>query len=505
MTPIIENMLQEAIQLSNSGNHDESLKLLRECLKCSDNSWIKLNIANVLVKSGKDNEAAKYLEEVIQAKDSDVRTLLGVNHLGLVIFRFDLAVLACERAYSLAPTSPDVMAALIRAKNESRKRDAMGDLCDKFILQLPNHSWGYIQRANYQLSKGDFDSSYKSFEQAIKIDAKESYAFSGIIKTKKFKEFPDTLIKKMDYAISASTEPEDKARIYFAKAKILNDVGQYEEAWSFAEKANDLKAKLAPFSSVTHRKYIQQIKSYFQSDNKSVSQNPDEHIWIVGMPRSGTTLIEQILSGDKSLYPGGETPAIDAALYSRFRGSSYLESSFTEEQLNSISRSYSTFFRRFSNFRGKRVIDKVPFNYFHIGLFKKLFPKGKVINFVRNKYDVSTSIFFENFSLLQNYTHRIEDTFTVYDSYQELMSFWSELYPDSVLNINYDDFVTNHEESKQKIVEFTGIKNLSEVGYQQSDNLIETPSVWQARQKLYAHAIERWKRYPQMVKIVESL
>ncbi len=495
--------LNKAIQESNNGRQDSAIELLLQCKKTQlDLDYVNLNLANCYIKKNDDERAAKYFKEILTNNPQDEQTLLHVNKLALAIFRFDIALQACEIAEKIAPSSANVLAALIQAKKEARKRTGIKNLCKRIMSLFPQNSWSYSQLGYNCLTNGKFNSAQKAFKKAISLDPNSSFVYAGLVKATKFKQIPKSLIEKMDQAIDENQEGEAKARLYLAKAKIFNDCGDFENAWKEAEKGKNIKAKLSAFQPEKFNRHVQKIMDYYSAENNyELSDNSGSHICIVGMPRSGTTLIEQILSTYLDFYPGGETPALDNAFFHQFNGKSYLEQEhpLKSEQLNVLAKEYESFFKRFSNFSGSRIIDKIPMNFLHVGIYLQMFPNAKVINFHRDKYDVSTSIFFENFNLRQNFTHNIADIFNVYESYKELMVFWQKKYPNSFLTVEYSKFVTQHSKVKKQILNFVGITTSSEVDYKSSRNAIETPSVWQARQPIYQSSVNRWKRYPQMV------
>ena len=490
------------------GNQAGAIKLLLRCEKTQKKSdWISLNLANCYVKNNQDNLAVKYLQKILSGKTKDVKILLNLNKLAIRIYRFDLAVTSCEMAEKIEPTSLDVLAALIQAKKEARKRTGIKKLCKRMITLLPSNPWAYTQLASNYLTNGKFTKAEKAYKKAISCDPNYSFSYSGLVKSVKFKKKPKNLIKQLNLAIIRNKDPEAKARLYLSKAKIYNDCGKYSKAWKMAEKGKQLKITIAPFDINDFNQHIDKIIAFYSDKKESfTANNTSTPVCIIGMPRSGTTLIEQILSTSPEFYPGGETPALDNAFFQQFKGDSYLNNGNTadERQLNDMAKNYESFFKNFDNYSGSRIIDKIPMHFLHIGIYFQMFPNAKFINFERDKYDVATSILFENFSLKYNYTHKILDILQIYDGYKKLMSFWESCYPDSILTVKYNDFVQYHGKTKQKILNYVGVDKSIEQDYKSARNAIETPSVWQARQPIYKSSVDRWKRYPQMVDIVNS-
>ncbi len=501
-----EGTLNKAIQLSNMGNQTEAIELLLLCEKMQrDNDWVSLNLANCFIKNNQDDLATKYFKKILRGQTSDVQLLLNLNKLAIRIYRFDLAVKACEFAEKLEPKSLDVLAALIQAKKEARKRSGINRLCKRMISLRANHPWAYTQLAGNYLTNGKFVQAEKCYQKALSCDPNYSYTYSGLVKSVKFNKQPKKLISQIETAISNNQDPEAKARLYLSQAKILNDCEEYKKAWQLAQKGKKIKDSVAPFDIKNFQKHLEKLQTHYSNmNNIAISENKSAPVCIVGMPRSGTTLVEQILSTYPEFYPGGETPALDYALFRQFKGASYLSDDkvISVNQLNSMADDYESFFKRFSNFSGSRIIDKVPMNFLHMGFYMQIFPHAKFINFERDKYDVSTSILFENFSMMHNYTHKISDIFQMYDGYKELINFWESSYLQNILTIKYNDFVLHHKEVKQKVVDFVGVSQLANEDYKGAKNAIETPSVWQARQPIYKSSVNRWKKYPQMVDIV---
>ena len=506
MIKSFEDNINQAIIQSNIGNQAGAIKLLLDCEKIQKgNDWVNLNLANCYVKDNQDDLAKEYLQKILSGQKADAKTLLNLNKLAIRIYRFDLAVLACEKAEKLEPNSLDVLAALIQAKKEARKRAGINKLCKRMISLLPGNPWAYSQLASNYLTNGKFNKAEKSYKKALTCDSNYSFTYSGLVKSIKFKNKPKKLIKQLDIAIANNQDPEAIARLCLSKAKILNDCGKYRKAWDMAEKGKSIKAEIVPFDVNNFNKHIDQMMNvYSKKEVKLATDNKSKPVCIVGMPRSGTTLIEQILSTYPEFYPGGETPALDNAFFQQFKGGSYLNHSKTisKQQLNAMAKDYESFFKRFSNYSGNRIIDKIPMHFMHIGIYMQMFPNAKFINFERDKYDVATSILFENFSLKYNYTHKVTDILQIVDSYKKLMSFWEEIFPHSILTVKYNDFVLSHEATKQNILNFVGVDKSTKEDYKGAKNAIETPSVWQARQPIYKSSVNRWKRYPQMVEIV---
>lgn len=494
--------LNNAIGLINAGRFGEALVILKALEKKSkQDNWIKINLANCHIHLNDFDSAAQELKKVLLSENRNDEFLLYVSKLFLTISLFKHSIQAAKRAVNINNKSLPNIAQLIRACYEGREIETAKRAVNHFLGVDPKNKWAINFKALIASGNGDFQTAEQLYRNLYEQDPTDIMALAGYVKSKKFTEKNKPLFELIEASKRRVSDTSTLARIHLSKAKILNDIESYEEAWEEAIKGNKMMAETNPFNKATYQEYIQSVLSKFDSESlKITSSNNSEHVLIIGMPRSGTTLVEQVLTQVEKYYPGGEVPAIDYALFQTFKGQDYLKgiNNLEKNDLNKLAESYEQYFRQFANFNGKLIIDKVPSNYLHIGLFKKLFPKSKIINLQRNKFDIIASMMFTEFGQMLNYTNDIESINFVYEQYEMLMSYWQECFPEDILNIHYDEFIINNEEARSELCQFLSIPELSNK-YENSSNAVETPSVWQVRQGLYTNAINRWKRYPKLV------
>ncbi len=503
------NDINHAIALNNAGRFQEARVILESLdKKNKKDNWVKINLANCNIHLNDFEKAGMLLKAVLQTESKNDEYLLFASKLFLNISMFKHSIQAAKKAVNLNNKKLANVAQLVRASYEGRDISTAERGVDYFLKLEPNNQWALNFKALLCSGLGNFQQAQDIYRKMYEDDNSNIMALSGYVKAKKFSGGDPSLLELIEDSINKiNSDPDTLARIYLSKAKVLNDAGQYQEAWEAAEKGKALKDSLFPFSKSSYENYIQQLFSAFQPESfKTVSKNQSEHLLIVGMPRSGTTLVEQILTQFPHYYPGGEVPAIDHALFRFFKGGDYLKqiNNLTSKELTTIAGYYEDYFKQFANFSGKLIIDKVPSNYLHIGLFKKLFPKIKVINLVRSKFDVMASMMFTEFGQMLNYTNNIQNIDFVYEQYRRLMAYWEEQFASDIYSVGYDEFIVNNELQRQQLSEFLALPRIEDK-YQESSNVVETPSVWQVRQGLYTDAIDRWKRYPQLVKYVNSL
>jgi len=211
------------------------------------------------------------------------------------------------------------------------------------------------------------------------------------------------------------------------------------------------------------------------------------------MPRSGTSLIEQIVSTHSNVYGAGELTILPKIMHK----SIWDKHTNPEELLTFIREEYLS---KISEFKVNQefVVDKMPFNFFYIGFILKSIPEAKIIHIHRNPMAVCWSNFKANFfdNVGMNYAHKLETIGEFYLIYNEIMKFWIETYPNSLINIDYDKFVIDYETSSKNIIADIGLNWENEIlKFYENDRVVETNSLLQVRSKVYQDSSKKWKKY----------
>lgn len=497
-----DNRISKAIKLTQSGNFKSAKDAFIALNNEKSDPWLMVNIANCCIFLNQTKEAEGWLDKASNAPDISAEHLLITSKLYTNLFIFKKAVQAAKKACQKSPKNLEYYYEVITTTHQARDYDSSLEYCEKVLELTPGDPWALAFKGRILSSKGDFTNAENYFIKAIKKAPQYSYPYSGLTKGKKFSSEDSEILALVNKGLTLPLPENDKARLLFSKAKILNDIEEYEEAWNMAAEANKLKKQSSEFDPTQYKNFIDRILKTYEVAGKITSGSEAQHILVVGMPRSGTTLIEQIISQDSKIYPGGETPAIDDALYRELNTNDYLSkvNTATPNDFAAIATAYEQHFKNLHGFYGDRILDKVPSNYLHIGVFKQIFPNLKIINLKRNKFDVATSIYFENFSQMLNYANDFKHTLFVQEQYERLMQHWTTLFPDDILTIEYEKFVTDYGSHVNKICEFVQCDLPgADDQFVLSSNSVQTPSLWQVRQKINSNAVDRWRRYQSQI------
>ena len=355
-------------------------------------------------------------------------------------------------------------------------------------------------------SLGEFNEATRYNLLALSKDPNSAAAYQGIATSKKFTMGDSEIIKQFTDAQKAGLTVETTTVLNFSLGKINDDLSKFDQAFEYFKTANQQRKKMLikPFDINTVKQRFEKLKNYFSEQQISQLQKKSsktyEPIFIVGMPRSGTTLLERIFTSNDKVFCAGELETLD--LFPKHIENStgnkiifpevlsHIPSQAVEyyckQYLESITANYNDY---------QHTLDKNPLNFVNIGFIKMLFPKAKIIHCTRNPVDICLSIYFQNFAHTNlDFSYELNDIAEYYSLYSEMMQHWNNQNID-ILTISYDDMVTDTKKVMNQLCEYTGLKQLSAETSEQNAASIHTASIWQARQSVYKDSIERWKNY----------
>jgi hypothetical protein len=221
-------------------------------------------------------------------------------------------------------------------------------------------------------------------------------------------------------------------------------------------------------------------------------------IFVVGMPRSGTTLTEQILASHPLVFGAGESSVL-GEIAVRVHG----ESNDMSAMLALASRLVSSIHKRSNG--PDRVVDTTPTNFFHVGLLAGLLPNAKIIHCVRHPLDTCISIYQHPLSKAHSYAHNFEDLATYYLNYRRLMDHWHSLLPDSIYDIVYETTVAELEPSVRALLDHCGLPyDEACLEFHKTNRVVKTPSASQVRKPIYSTSVGRWRRYGRQLQLLKD-
>jgi tetratricopeptide (TPR) repeat protein len=308
-----------------------------------------------------------------------------------------------------------------------------------------------------------------------------------------------------DLISSPSVSEEDLIHYHFALGKIYEANEMYDLSFESYQKANGLKRKSITYVPKKSSAYIDQIirvysKQYVQ-DKASFGSESELPVFIVGMPRSGTTLVEQIVSSHPQVTGAGEISLlsrIENGIADKVSSSNnYPECmlNFSDSFALACANEYLTELVHHSS-SSLRITDKMPHNFLRIGLINTLFPRARIIHCHRNALDTCASIYLNYFKYSHNYSFDLQELGYHYLDYRRLMDHWQHLYPSKILNVEYEALVLNQENISKEIIDYLGLDwDETCLDFHKNKRAVKTASNLQVRKPIYKNSISRWKKY----------
>jgi len=295
-------------------------------------------------------------------------------------------------------------------------------------------------------------------------------------------------------------------------------VADYAQAFDNLRRGNRLKRArdYADYRLDTFRAEVEALMALFDTDffrqRAHLGSASERPIIIYGMPRSGTTLTEQILASHSHVHGGGEL-LFFGDLADRLQREARCQEAwpaclarFEPGTLAGLAQEYETLLRRIAP-KARRVSNKLPHNFMHLGLIQLLFPRARYLHCRRHPLDNCLSIYFQNFTGNHPYAYDLETLGGYYREYRRLTDHWKAVLPAPILEVDYEETVTDLEGSARRLLDFCGLPWEEQcLAFHETRRAIKTASVWQTRQKVYTHSVARWRHYePWLAPLREAL
>ena len=459
----------------------------------------------------KKEEAIKNFEKSLELNPKSVSAMvnLGNNHKDLKNYS-----ISEEYYVKLIETDPNYIRAygnygnLLRMINDydgAIKQYKKGiEIYEKNEKQVRNIQLFYYNLGLAYQSIGDFESTIEQAKIVLKLDPKFTRADHLISGCKKYQTKEDSHIKEMEHKlVNIKLSEFGKVCLYYALGKAYEDIGDYKKSFKNLEQANHNYRNILNYNFGTEFDLFKYIKDAFKTFNASNTNEASEKrmIFILGMPRSGTTLMEQIITTDQNISGGGEMPILPDLIgkyfaKDRIKGElKDINKVIKEHGLNKINKEFYNNLSKI-NLSKNIITDKSPLNFLWIGFIKLIFPNAKVINCTRDPMNNCFSIYKLLFEGNLYWSYSLKDVASYYNLYKNLMIFWKEKYPDFICDAPYEEIINNPEESIKRITKFCNLEwNDNFLKFYKNKKPIKTNSSNQARKPLYKSSLNISDKY----------
>ena len=455
------------------------------------------NLGITLQRLGRLEEAeASYSKAIsFQANSAEAYSNLGVTLQKLG--RLEEAEASYSKAISIKPNYAEAHYNLGVMLQELRRLDEAKAAYERAISLKPEHAETHSNLGVTLQKLGEFSQAEESYKQAISLKPEHAETHRYLTLIKKFEFQDEQYAKMLELYHSESISDEQRCHINFGLAKACEDLGDFEQAFAYYIEGNATRKKLLKYDLNRDIKIFNQIKSNSQwiiqnsleSDNLARNLIP---VFIVGMPRSGTTLVEQIISSHPNVSAAGELPYVAEFGELIGRGLSKMNRS-------ALQRFREKYFKKLQTMAKDKLIvtDKMPQNFRLLGLIAAAFPEAKIVHVKRNAAAVCWANYTQYFpSKNLGYCYALADVIEYYKMYTNLMEFWNQSLDGRIHELDYELLVVNQESETKKLIGYLGLdwdrKCLSP---QDNKRSVATASSIQVRQKVYQGSSDKWKRY----------
>ncbi len=461
-------------------------------------------LADIGVRLGILEDAEFLLESAITFAPDDLQVQMEYVQVLRKRQKFHAALLQAQKMLSEHADNPQVKSLCAIEYMQTGDYDQAIDLLDEVLAQVPGDARTLVTYGHALKTKGMADAAVQKYREAITRQPEHGESYYSLANLKLYR-FDDRDVEKMhSLETNGNLGFMDRVYLNFALAKAYEDRREYERAFAYYAQGNAMKKAQSRYDAEQMHTELETIKHFcdrrFFMEREGYGDESADPIFILGLPRAGSTLLEQILSSHSQVDGTLELPNI-LSLSQRLRrrpdaggypvvlgkigagecaefGRAYLEDT-------RIHRAGAPFF-----------VDKMPNNFRHIGLIKLILPNARIIDARREPMACCFSAYKQLFAEGQEFTYDLSDIGRYYRDYVDLMSHWDVVLPGYVLRVQHEEVVADLEREVRRILDFCGLPFEEPcLRYYETERSVRTPSSEQVRQPIFTHAIEQWRHF----------
>lgn len=485
----------------------------------------------------------KALEILLQATSlypdyADAHHNIAIAYLGLE--QEEHAEASFKRALELKPDYPDAYRGLASLKQSQKNLQEAEKMAEKALELEPNkaetysilggihadsgypdkaeHDYAraleldpelisaYLGKGHLLMEQGRMEQAKSCFSRALELNPDCLGARMSLIQASKVKEGDENLAALVEEAEKLDSMLETRAlSLHFALGKAFDDTGQYDLAFKHYLEGCRLRRKRVDYSAEDNDQYGQAIRDFFSRETigrlRGEGCPSNVPIFVLGMPRSGTTLTEQIIASHPDVHGAGELPdLLDIANHpGRSTAAGYPQSldGITQAELRILGQRYVAGLQS-RDPSAPRITDKMPANFNCLGLIHLMLPHARIIHVKRNPVDTCLSCFTKLFGhKAQAQSYDLGEIGRYYRNYAQLMAHWREVLPDGAFyEVQYEDLVADHENQARALIDYCALTwDDACLSFYNNDRIVRTASITQVRRPIYQTSVERWRKY----------
>jgi len=482
--------------LASAGHSAPALDAFRQALEIDANDTDALNnLGNLLTHLGKTTEAQECFEKALAINPvaADIwnnlgaaRATLGAHDQALEHFRSALEI---APAFAEAHDNMGLSLYVLGRHEDATKAFERALQCD------PGYAPAMANLAMALNDIGQRPEAVKLYEQALSLRPGLVDAFHRLARIKQFAADDPLIVSMLGLVDQPTMKSKDRMHLGFGLGKAMEDIGNAEKAFKHISAANLLRKGMLDYDLRQDENLFTRLEAAFANGEPAADIAPDgqiKPIFIVGMPRSGTSLVEQILASHPQVHGAGELSDLEKAI----RQSGWDGTAPHQNMLAQVARSYRSGLGRFDTQAGF-VTDKMPLNFRWIGFVIQALSEARIVHVKRDARATCWSIFKHYFAESgSHYGYDLDDLVGFYQLYSRLMAFWTRRYPGRIIQLNYEQLTENQEGETRALLAAVGLPwDDSCLQFHKTQRRVATASAHQVRDAMYSGSSQQWRKY----------
>ncbi len=484
---------------AQTGRMEEAASMLERAHAATPGDGeIRANLAQALLRLGRPGEALPHLQA--NAAGGDAVVLKSLGDALLRLGRFHEAIGWYEKALVARPGAAPTLMGLGDALSIVGRSAEARDAFEQILARDPHHAAAHYGLGILLLQQGATEAAQEAFRQAIALAPKVPAFHRALAETARFVE-GDPRLTALEALAGANMPAQDAVELHFALAKAYDDLERRAEAAAQWVQGNAAKRSLVAYNEAAVMDVFGVLERMFTADVFADGGGSEMPVFVVGMPRSGTSLVEQMLASHPEMFGAGELTTMNELVAEGAAGADYPHTVPSAEIGRALGARYTTQVTGLAP-AAKRIVDKLPGNFLHAGLIRLALPCAKIIHVRRDPLDTCFSCWSKLFPGGIDYTYDLGELARYYKAYERLMAHWrAVLPPGTMIEVQYEQLVRDFASEARRLVEFCGLEwDTRCLAFHENRRTVRTLSQSQVRQPLYQSAIDRWRPYEPWLK-----